>query len=178
MQFHASSQQQKIRGILRLSSWAGVFRMPISNLIKFAPEVSGTKPWKNLSLQDAIIVIAMYAAQVNMGAKNVKKARRIAGLAKKLSLFSDETDDVVARIFRLVDSPDMRDLPKAVDQAAKSLTPELRQTAYELAAELAVDNGILTADKQGIMEQIRTKLLIDAHTAGSIINEAVEKSKD
>ena len=67
--------------------------MSISNLIKFAPEVSGTKPWKNLSLQDAMIVIAMYAAQMEMGAKNEEKAGRIAGLVKKHPLFSDETGD-------------------------------------------------------------------------------------
>lgn len=151
--------------------------MSISNLIKFAPEVSGTKPWKNLSLQDAIIVIAMYAVQMEMGAKNEEKAGRIAGLVKKHPLFSDETDDVVARIFRLADWPGMRDLPKAVDQAAKSLTLKLRQAAYELAAELAVENGNLPDDKQGLLEQIRTKLLIDAHTADSIVNDAVEKSK-
>ena len=65
----------------------------------------------------------------------------------------------------------------AVDQAAKSLTLKLRKVAYELAAELTVEDGNLPEDKQGLLEQIRTKLLIDAHTADSIINDAVEKSK-
>jgi len=151
--------------------------MTLSNLIKFAPEISGTKPWKNLSLQDALIIIAMYAAQVDIGAKDGEKAKRIADLAKQHSLFSDKTDDVVARIFRLADSPGTRDLPQAVDRSIRSLTLKLRRTAFEWAVELAVDNGILPAKKQNLIEQIRTKLLIDTHTANSIINEVIEKSK-
>ena len=151
--------------------------MTLSNHIKFAPEISGTKPWKNLSLQDALIIIAMYAAQVDIGAKDDEMAKRIAVLAKQHSLFSDETDDVLARISRLADSPGIQDLPHAVDRSTKSLTSKLRRTAFAWSVELAVDNGILPDEKQRRIEQLRTKLLIDAHTANGIINEAIEKSK-
>jgi len=150
--------------------------MPFSDKVIDASEISGTKPWENLSLQDALIIVAMYAIQLDPAAKDDKKARRIADLAKEHPLFSEESVDIVARIHRVIKSTDMADLPQAVDQAAKSLTLKLRQTAFEWAAELAVDGGSLPEEKKEIVEQLRTKLFIDTHSANKIISEAIADS--
>ena len=152
--------------------------MSFSDKVKDISEISGTKPWENLSLQDALIIIAMYATQLDPAAKDKKKVRRIADLAKEHPLFSEKSADVVARIHRLVESSDMADLDQAVDQAVKSLTLKLRQTAFEWAAELAAGSGSLPEENQEIMEQLRTKLFIDTHSAKKIINEAIADSTD
>lgn len=151
--------------------------MPNSYRAKVTSEISGTKPWENLSLQDALIIIAMYASQLDHAARDDTKVRRIAALAQKHPLFSEKSADVIARIHRLAKSADTADFPQAVDQAVKSLTLKLKQTAFEWAAELAVSSGNLPKEKQDLVEQIRTKMLIDTHTANSIINEAIDKSK-
>jgi tellurite resistance protein len=150
--------------------------MTFTDKVKSASEISGTKPWENLSLQDALTIIAMYAAQLDPAAKDDEKVRRIAALAKKHPLFSEKSAAIVARIHRLAESVDIADFPQAVDQAVKSLTLKLRQTAFEWAAGLAVDNGILSNEKQELVEQLRTKLYIDTNTANKIINDAVTNS--
>jgi hypothetical protein len=152
--------------------------MTFSDKVIDASEITGTKPWENLSLQDALIIIAMHAIQLDPAAKEDKKVKRIAALAKEHPLFSEKSADIVARIRRLAKSTDMANLPQAVDQAAKSLTLKLRQTAFEWAAELAVDSGSLPEEKQKIVEQLRTKLSIDSHSANRIINEAISDSTD
>ena len=152
--------------------------MPFPDKVRDISEISGTKPWENLSLQDALIIISMYATQLDPAAKDNKKVRRIADLAKEHPLFSEKSADVVARIHRLAESSDMADLDQAVDQAVKSLTLRLRQTAFEWAAELAAGSGSLPEENQEIMEQLRTKLFIDTHSAKKIINEAIADSTD
>jgi hypothetical protein len=152
--------------------------MPFSDKVIDASEISGTKPWENLSLQDALIIIAMYAIQLDPAAKDGQKVRRIAELAKEHPLFSEESGDIVARIHRVAKSTDMADLSHVVDQAVKSLTLKLRQTAFEWAAELAVDKGSLPEEKQEIVDQLRTKLYIDTHSANKIISEAISDSID
>jgi hypothetical protein len=151
--------------------------MPLSDSIKYAPEISGTKPWKNLSLQDALLIIAIYAAQLDTAVKDEASAKRIADLVKQDPLFSNESADIVARIYKLSKSARVRDLPKAVDHATKSLTLKLRRTAFRWAAALAVDNGILPEKNQDVIEQLKIKLLIDANTADKIINKAISQSK-
>lgn len=152
--------------------------MTFTDKVKNASEISGTKPWENLSLQDALTIIAMYAAQLDPAAKDDEKVRRIADLAKEHPLFSEKSADIVARIHRLAKSTDMANLLQTVDQAAKSLTLKLRRTAFEWAAELAVGSGSLSEGKQEIVEQLRTKLFIGTHSASKIINEAISDSTD
>ncbi|MEJ2163972.1 MAG: hypothetical protein P8X90_00485 [Desulfobacterales bacterium] len=152
--------------------------MSFFDKVKDASEVTGTKPWENLSLQDALIIIAMYAIQLDPAAKDNQKVRRIADLAKEHPLFSEKSADIVGRIRRVAKSTDMANLSPAVDQAAKSLTLKLRQTAFEWAAELAVDSGSLPEEKQKIVEQLRTKLSIGSHSAKKIISEAISDSTE
>ena len=150
--------------------------MSVSDRVNKASEISGTKPWENLSLQDALIIISMYAAQLDPAAKDNKKVKRIADLAQKHPLFSDESADVVARIHRLADPAGSGDFLQVVDHAVKSLTLKLRRTAFEWTAELAVVDGVLPKEKQELVEQLRTKLYIDKHAAHRIISEAIENS--
>ena len=152
--------------------------MPFSDKVKAASEISGTKPWENLSLQDALVIIAMDAIRLDPAAKDAQKVGRIADLAKEHPLFSEKTADIAARIRRVAKSTDMAHLPRAVDQAVKSLTLEFRQTAFEWAARLAVDRGSLPEEKQEIVDQLRQKLFIDAHSAHKIISEAIAESAD
>ena len=151
--------------------------MAQSEDIKVEPDISGTKPWENLSLQDALIIIAIYAAQVDPAAKDDVNIQRITDLAKNHPLFVGEPSDAAARTHRLAKSVGKRNFPEAVGQATKSLTLKLRQTAFEWAADLAVDNGILPKEKQARIEQLKIKLFIDTNVANKIVNEAIAKSK-
>ena len=59
----------------------------------------------------------------------------------------------------------------AVKIAADTLTPELRETAFELAVEAALPEKILTREKKAILDTLKATLSIESEFA----QQAIEK---
>jgi hypothetical protein len=60
---------------------------------------------------------------------------------------------------------------KAIDISREVLTPKLRKTAFELAVEVALSDKVLTAEKNAVLETLKTKLSIDSEFAQKAIDK-------
>ena len=58
---------------------------------------------------------------------------------------------------------------KALEIAMEVLSPELRKTAFELAAEVVIKGNTLPEQKTKILEELATKMSIEAQFAATVI---------
>jgi len=142
------------------------------NDLKHGNDASISKPYKNLTFQDALIVIAVYAMQIYV-TKDYKDIDRVASLAEGHSLFQGNIEDIISKIYRLTNMLPKEDPINLVSLAAKSLTFELRETAFEWAVELLGNNEVLSKDKLEKLDQLKYILEIDSNVANKLIRKAV-----
>jgi hypothetical protein len=142
--------------------------MSVLNSISVNTNVRSTKTHRNLTLQNAIIAIAVYAAQIDRNNPNYG-IKRIEDLAKKSSLFKEESKQILTRIYKFVNSMSVGDPLETVEVAAKSLTPKYRETAYKWATELVSSERKLSEEQNEILDWLRVKLSIDSNVASKTI---------
>ena len=142
-------------------------------------ELNEMDPLNNLTLQDSLIVVAVYvnAMLASLG-KNNNGIHRIEYLAGKHPLFKEKSKVILSRIYKFTNLMKTRDRCTAVGSAAESLTPRLRMTAFEWALHLVLDNGILTKEAQTILFDLRKLLSIDRPVAQKIIDKITGPSKN
>jgi hypothetical protein len=58
---------------------------------------------------------------------------------------------------------------KALEIAVEVLSPELRNTAFELAAEVVIKGNTLSDPKTKILEELVTKMSVEAQFAATVI---------
>ena len=124
-----------------------------------------------LLIQDALLTIAVCTAE------SVKKAGfdyipGIVALALADPLFSDISDKIESlkkRVYHLVNAITVGNQDKFVDLAITSLPSELKEKAFAWAADVAIENGILTDEKNQFLETLAAKLSIDSDVAARII---------
>ena len=68
-------------------------------------------------------------------------------------------------------SADNQNQVKAVELAINFLTPNLRNTTYELAAEVALSGKTLTDEKRAVLDTLKTKLSIDSAFAQKVVEK-------
>lgn len=142
-------------------------------------ELNEIDPLNNLTLQDSLIVVAVYvnAMLANLG-RNKNGIHRIKSLAGKHPLFREKSEVILSRIYKYTNLLKTRDRCTAVGSAAESLTPRLRKTAFEWALHLVIDNGILTKEARTILAELRKLLSIDRQVAQNIIDKITGPSKN
>jgi len=144
--------------------------MSVLNNANVDPNISSTKTYKNLTLQDALIAIAVYAAQIDPD--NPKdNIRQIENLAKKNSLFKGESNEISDRILKFVSLLRNGNPMDIVEIAAMSLTAKYKQMAFEWAVELVCADKELSEEQNEILDWLRIKLSIDSHVANKIIHQ-------
>jgi len=105
--------------------------------------------------------------------KDYKDIDRVASLAEGHSLFQGNIEDIISKIYRLTNMLPKEDPINLVSLAAKSLTFELRETAFEWAVELLGNNEVLSKDKLEKLDQLKYILEIDSNVANKLIRKAV-----
>jgi hypothetical protein len=114
---------------------------------------------KDLTIQDAITIIAVYAAQMEPE-DWTKGIKRIETILKKCEFCVEKKKGIISRINKFTNR--MRANPlKTVEIAAKILTPELKEVAFELAVEVAIPEKILTKKNKETLDTLATLLSID-----------------
>jgi hypothetical protein len=135
-------------------------------------------PLKNLTLQDSLIVVAVYVNRMLLDlGKDKDGIHRIEKLARENSLFIESSEVTLSRIYKYTNLMKTRDRCTAVVSAAKSLTPRLRNTAFEWAVNLVLDNGILRQEEQSILDSLSELLSIDHKATQEIITKVTSSRK-
>ena len=142
--------------------------MPVLSNIGDPTIDSTTKSYENLTLQDSLIVVAVYAAKIDPYEPS-KDIKRVEDLAIKNTLFKEKPEALRARINKFVNSMGTGDPLDTVKRAAKSLTPKYRKTAFKWATQLILAKKKLSAEQNEILEDLKIILSVDSKVAKRLI---------
>jgi hypothetical protein len=132
-----------------------------------------------LPIQDVLLTIAVCAAESGKKA-GFGYIPGIVALALADPLFSDISDKIESlkkRVYHLVNAITVGNQDKFVDLAITSLPSELKEKAFAWAADVAIENGILTDEKKQFLEELAAKLSIDSDVAERIIDVLAIKKR-
>ena len=147
--------------------------MTLSNETKKGMAAYQSGPFENLTIQEALTVIAVYAAQIDPE-KCEDDVKRIVTTAERLPEFVAKKESIFSFVNKFVNSMQAIDSLKAVEIAANGLTTELRKTAFKLAAEVALPDKILTDKKKSVLDSLETELRISSEFAQKTIEKFIK----
>lgn len=122
-----------------------------------------------LSKHAALIYVMIMVSASDRHMRRVELSK-IGSLVKRLPIFEDYD---VTRLPQTAEAcaetlAGENGMNNALDAAAKSLSPTLRQTAYALALEVAAADRRLNREELGILQLIAEHLDIDSETASAL----------
>ncbi|MBW1695775.1 MAG: hypothetical protein JRH18_06500 [Deltaproteobacteria bacterium] len=127
-------------------------------------------PLEKLAVQDAVIIIAVYAAQIDPQ-NSEEDIKRIEALAEQCPLCVERKEGILSRINRFVNLLRTIDSEKAIEAVIKVLDPESRKEAFKLAAEVVISGDKPPIKKREILDKLARKLSVDNQFAEKIINK-------
>ena len=128
-----------------------------------------TGPFEDLKVQEALTIIAVYAARMDY--QNCEAdVKRLAEILERHPMFVARRDEIFSLINKYVNSMDAGDPDKALIKAADALTNVQKNIAFELAVEVARPEKKLTADEKKMFDTLQARLAVD--------NEFAEKALD
>jgi hypothetical protein len=132
-----------------------------------------TGPLEDVKIQEAMTIIAVYAAQMDY--QNCEAdIKRIEAILEQHHLFVARKNEVFALIKKFVNELEVRDPQKALEIAAEALTPEQRNIGFELAVEVALPDKKLSAAKKKMLDTLKERLSIDSDFAQQTIGNKIE----
>ena len=132
-----------------------------------------SRPFRKLVVQDAIIIIAIYAAQIDPS-HSEEEINRIERIAESYPVCVEKKKGILSRINLFVNEMRKVDRDKAFEMAMEILTPELRKTAFEMAAEVVITGNKLIDQKRENLEKLMEKMSIETQFAGKFIERLNE----
>jgi hypothetical protein len=146
--------------------------MSLSNETKNEMAAYQSGPFEDLTIQEALTIIAVYAAQIDP-----KKCKddviRIAATVDRLPEFVAKKESITSFVNKFINSMQAMDSQKAVEIASNELTMELRKTAFKLATEVALPDKVLTDEKKSVLESLETKLSVSSEFAQKTIEKFI-----
>ena len=146
--------------------------MALSNETKNEMAAYQWGPFKDLTIQEALTIIAVYAAQIDPK-KCEDDVKRIVATAERLPEFVAKKESIFSFVNKFINSMQAIDSQKAVEIAANGLTTEMRKTAYKLAAEVALPDKVLADEKKSVLDCLETKLSISSEFAQKTIEKFI-----
>jgi predicted PP-loop superfamily ATPase len=113
-------------------------------------------PLEDLTIQDGLIISAVYAVQTD-----TEKCNQLKEVAQKHPLFVEEPEKTSARVNKFTNLMQGGQSLKAIEAVARSLKPAHRKQAFEFALEAAMADAVLTEKKKKILQTLATKLALD-----------------
>ena len=129
-------------------------------------------PFEDLTIQEALTIIAVYAAQMDPK-KCEDDVKRIVATAERFPEFVAKKESIFSFVNKFINSMQAMDPQKAVEIASNGLTMELRKTAFKLAAEVALPDKVLTDKKKSVLDSLETKLSISSEFAQKTIEKFI-----
>ena len=145
--------------------------MENSEISEREKKVFQTGLFDNLTVQDAITIIALYTAQLDT--KDCQKEiDRISDFLNSDDLFSEKYSETQDRINKFQNSMEKVTPLHAIEKATKVLKPELRQKAFNLAARIGKATQEIRTIK--ILESLASKLLIEKEIVQKTIDSTLK----
>ena len=134
-------------------------------------------PLDDVKIQEALTIIAVYAAQ--MDHQNCEAdVKRIEAILESHHLFVARKKEIFSLINKYVNEMEVRDPHKVMELAADALTPEQKKTAFELAMEVALTDKNLTAEKRKMLDTLKDRLSISTDFVEKTIRNQTENMQN
>jgi hypothetical protein len=141
--------------------------MAVADHTKSEVNAYGGKPLEDMTLQDALIAIGVYAArEIEQSEGTV--VQRVAERAGQHPLFKESDESLRARINHVTNQMRTEKPQALLSRAARSLTPELRETAFKWASSILDAHTGLSAKKRAVLKQLQVTLAIAPEQAEQI----------
>ena len=130
-------------------------------------------PFDDVKIQEALTIIAVYAAQ--MDHQNCEAdVKRIEAILESHRLFVARKKEIFSLINKFVNELEVRDPHKVMKLAADALTPEQKKIAFELAVKVALPDKSLTAEKRKMLDTLKDRLSISSEFVEQAIGNKTE----
>ena len=137
-------------------------------------KVFQTGLFDDLTVQDAVTIIVLYAAQIEIENDKEDLAGRIMTFLSKDAFFNEDHSYTIARINKFVNSMGEVNPLNAIEKAAKMLTSELRHKSFTLAAKIGKATQELRTTK--ILESLASKLAIEKEIVDKTIYSTLKEN--
>lgn len=127
-------------------------------------------PFRNLVVQDAIIIIAIYATPIDPYCCE-QDIKRIEDIAERSPVCVERRKGIFSRINLFVNEMRIVDREKALEFAMEVLTPDLRKTAFEFAAEVVFTGNARPDQKRKILEKLMKKMSIETQFSAKVMEQ-------
>jgi hypothetical protein len=132
-----------------------------------------TRPLEDVKLQEALTIIAVYAAQMDY--QNCEAdVKRIEAILEHHKLFAARKKAIFSLVNKFVNEMEVCNPYKALEIAADVLTPEQKKTAFGLAVEVALPDKKLTDEKRRMFEILKDRLSVSSEFAEAVIRNKTE----
>lgn len=130
-----------------------------------------------LSAAEAFAAITL-AAIASDGYLSDEESHGISFTLSRMKLFRSYSDDVMRRMFdKLLSILKRQGAGALFDAALESLPHEMRPTAFAVATDLILADGVVTQEEQNFLNQLHQALDIPGDTALQIVEVMMIKNK-
>jgi tellurite resistance protein len=122
-----------------------------------------------LTAPEAFAAIAL-AAVASDGYLSEEEAQTIPFTLSRMKLFKGYSDDMMRRLFdRLLALLQQDGVTALFDTAQDSLDADLRETAFTVATDLVLADGVVTEEEEQFLKDLEGALGVDSALAQSVI---------
>ncbi|NJN29608.1 MAG: tellurite resistance TerB family protein [Synechococcales cyanobacterium RM1_1_8] len=130
-----------------------------------------------LSSPEAFAAIAL-AAVASDGYLSEEEAQSIPFILSHMQLFKAYSDDMMRRLFdKLLARLQHSGVEALVVSAKDSLEPDLRETAFTVATDLVLADGVVTEEEETFLQDLQGKLGIDSDLAQQVVRVMTIKNR-
>jgi hypothetical protein len=134
-------------------------------------------PFDDVKIQEALTIIAVYAAQ--MDHQNCEAdVKRIEAILASHHLFVARKKEIFSLINKYVNEMEVHDPHQVMELVADALTPAQKKTAFELAVEVALPDKNLTTEKRKMLDTLKDRLSISTDFAEKAIRNQTENMQN
>lgn len=132
---------------------------------------------ENLTAAESFAAVAL-AAVASDGYLSEEEAQSIPFTLSRMKLFEQYSDDMMRRLFDKLLGKLQRDgVGSLFATANESLPQDLRETAFAVAADLVLADGVVTEEERSFLDELFRALGISEEIATKVIDVMVIKNR-
>lgn len=126
--------------------------------------------------QRAVMTIVVAAVKAD-GAVSRDERLRVASICSGTQLFASNSSDEDSAVIEFADTVTDQFGDAAIDHAAKDLKPGLRETAFALATDMVLADGVLSEREEDYLTKLAGRLSISEHVVNVVVEATIIRNR-
>lgn len=126
--------------------------------------------------QSAVMTIVIAAIKAD-GAVSRDERLRLSSICSGTQLFSSNSSNEDDAVIDFADNVTAQFGDESIDRAAKALKQELRETAFALAADMVLADGMVSSTEERYLASLAQRLNISEHVINVIVEATVIRNR-